>query len=49
MLGDLALFGDGFRGGLFGGDDFAQLSHGDVRQVAPGDLPFVVRLDDHGG
>ena len=30
MLGDLALLGEGFVGGLFGGDDFAELGHGDL-------------------
>nr|VTP02695.1 hypothetical protein BIN_B_04635 [Mycobacterium riyadhense] len=49
MLGDLALFGDGFGGGLFVGDDFAQFGHGDLGQIAAGDLPFVVGFDDHGG
>lgn len=42
-LGDLALLGEGFVGGLFGGDDFAELGHGDLGQVAAGDLPFVPR------
>lgn len=49
MLGDLALLGEGFVGGLFGGDDFAEFGHGDLREVAAGDLPFVVGFDDHGG
>ena len=49
MLGDLALFGEGFVGGVFGGDDFAELGHGDFGEIAAGDLPFVVGFDDHGG
>ena len=49
MLGDLAVFGDGFSGGAFVCDDFAQFGHGDLGQVAAGDLPFVVGFDDHGG
>jgi len=42
MLGDLALLGEGFVGGLFVGDDFAELGHGDLRQIAAGDLPLVM-------
>jgi hypothetical protein len=49
MLGDLAVLGEGFVSGLFGGDDFAELGHGDLGQVAAGDLPLVMGLDDHGG
>jgi hypothetical protein len=49
MLGDLALLGEGFVGGLFGGDDFVELGHGDLGEIAAGDLPFVVGFDYHGG
>lgn len=50
MLGDLALLGDWFDGGcVFGGDHFAEFGRGDVGQIAAGDLPFLVGLDDHRG
>ena len=34
MLGDLALLGERFVGGLFSGDDFAELGHGDLGEIA---------------
>ena len=42
------LFGNRLRG-VFGGDDLAQLVHGDIGEIAAGDLPFVVGFDDHRG
>lgn len=49
MLGDLALIGHWFRRGFLGGADFAEFGHGNLREVAAGDLPFVVGFDDHRG
>lgn len=37
------------RGGVFRGDDGAQFVHGDIGEVAAGDLPFVMGFDDHRG
>ena len=55
MLGDLVLLHQRFsRGGgrysaFFVCDDFSEFVHADIRDVASGDLSFVVRLDDHCG
>ncbi len=35
--------------GVFRGDDGTEFVHGDIGEIPAGDLPFVVRFDDHGG